>query len=175
MRSPLILPPAIILTLLTAGCEDGHRNAYDPGMSSDQPSNPGSPAARGGTADPDRSMPDRSMGAGGSDVPPQDGHPDRKPGDTGMNPTDKGNNPPTPTDQGMSEGDTAITKAIRKDIMADRTLSMDAQNVKIITRDGMVTLRGRVDSEEERNRVAEAARRADGVRSVDNQVEVANH
>ena len=53
-------------------------------------------------------------------------------------------------DQGGSEADTAITQQIRKAVVAQDNLSTDAKNVKIITRDGVVTLRGPVASAKEK-------------------------
>lgn len=80
----------------------------------------------------------------------------------------------TPMDQGSSASDRAITQQIRKDLMNDKTLSFTAKNVKVITIDGKVTLRGTVKSEAERSAIEAAARRAtgDGGR-VDSQLEIA--
>jgi len=79
----------------------------------------------------------------------------------------------TPMDQGSSASDRAITQQIRKDLMNDKSLSFTAKNVKVITIDGKVTLRGAVKSEAERTAIEAAARRAtgDGAR-VDSQLEV---
>jgi len=79
----------------------------------------------------------------------------------------------TPMDQGSSASDRNITQQIRKDLMKDSSLSFTAKNVKIITIDGKVTLRGPVKSEAERSTIEAAARRAagDGAR-VDSQLEV---
>ncbi|HYQ46950.1 MAG TPA: BON domain-containing protein [Polyangiaceae bacterium] len=79
----------------------------------------------------------------------------------------------TPMDQGSSASDRAITQQIRKDLMNDKTLSFTAKNVKVITIDGKVTLRGPVKSEAERSAIEAAARRAtgDGGR-VDSQLEI---
>jgi len=80
----------------------------------------------------------------------------------------------TPMDQGGSASDRAITQQIRKDLMNDKSLSFTAKNVKVITIDGKVTLRGPVKSEAERTAIEAAARRAaggDGAR-VDSQLEI---
>ena len=79
----------------------------------------------------------------------------------------------TPMDQGSSASDRAITQQIRKDLMNDKSLSFTAKNVKVITIDGRVTLRGSVKTEAERTAIEAAARRAtgDGAR-VDSQLEV---
>jgi osmotically-inducible protein OsmY len=78
----------------------------------------------------------------------------------------------TPVDQGKSETDLKATTAIRKAIIADKAMSVDAQNVKIVTVNGTVTLRGPVDSLGEKDRIAELAKTAVGDNNVDNQLEV---
>lgn len=78
----------------------------------------------------------------------------------------------TPLDQKENEGDLAITKAIREDIVARERLSTNAKNVKVITADGIVTLRGPVETEQERTEVAQLASRVSGVKRVENQLEV---
>lgn len=78
----------------------------------------------------------------------------------------------TPVDQGMSEADTAITAAVRSAVVAEAELSVNAQNAKIVTRDGVVTLRGPVASTRERTALTAIAVRTPGVKRVDNQLEV---
>jgi len=79
----------------------------------------------------------------------------------------------TPMDQGSSEGDRKITQQIRQDLMKDKSLSFTAKNVKIITINGKVTLRGPVKSEAERSAIEAAARRAAGSGAqVDSQLEL---
>jgi BON domain-containing protein len=73
----------------------------------------------------------------------------------------------TPMDQGTSADDVKITQAIRQALTSTQGLSVDARNVKIITRDGNVTLRGQVRDQAERDKVVAAAKRTAGVKSVD--------
>jgi osmotically-inducible protein OsmY len=75
-------------------------------------------------------------------------------------------------DQGSSASDREITQQIRKDLMKDKTLSFTAKNVKVITINGKVTLRGPVKSEAERTAIEAAARRAAGGGQVDSQLEI---
>jgi osmotically-inducible protein OsmY len=75
-------------------------------------------------------------------------------------------------DQGGSEADRDLTATIRRAIVADDALSTDAHNVKIITQDQVVTLRGPVKSAAEKAAVAAKAQQAKGVKRVDNQLEV---
>jgi len=64
------------------------------------------------------------------------------------------------------------TATIRKAIAGDSSLSTNAHNVKIITVDGVVTLRGSVKTPAEKAAVAATAEKAKGVKRVDNQLEV---
>jgi osmotically-inducible protein OsmY len=92
---------------------------------------------------------------------------------TGRNARDRDGGTVTPGDQGGSDTDRALTASIRRAIVADDSLSMNAHNVKIVTVDGNVTLRGPVESESERTAVAAKAQQVAGVKRVDNQLEVA--
>ncbi len=78
----------------------------------------------------------------------------------------------TPLDQGGSDSDRAITQEIRKAVVADDSLSMNAHNVKIITIDGTVTLRGPVKSTDEKAKIASIAKKVAGAKSIENQLEV---
>ena len=79
----------------------------------------------------------------------------------------------TATDQSNSKADLNITQAIRKAVMADKKLSTNAHNVKIITANGVVTLRGPVKSAKEKKNIGAKAARVAGVTRVDNQLEIA--
>lgn len=79
----------------------------------------------------------------------------------------------TPMDQSESPAQIAITSEIRKAIIADKAMSMNAQNCKIITeKSGVVTLRGKVDSQAEKDAVEAKAKAVAGVTRVDNQLEI---
>lgn len=77
----------------------------------------------------------------------------------------------TPIDQGTSEADVETTRSIRKEIMAVKNLSANARNVKVITLNGRVTLRGPVNDEQERKTIADIATRIAKEGNVDNQLE----
>ena len=70
-----------------------------------------------------------------------------------------------------SEADRNVTQAIRQSLLDDATLSIDAKNIKIITKNGVVTLRGPVSSEKEKSDIGKKAKDAAGVKTVDNQLE----
>ena len=94
------------------------------------------------------------------------------PDNTARNMRDRDGKELTPFDQGSSKSDTEITAAIRKRIMAGKDMSLNAQNVKIITQNGKVTLRGPVDSTEEKRLIAEIAGRIVHPDQVNCQLEV---
>jgi osmotically-inducible protein OsmY len=64
------------------------------------------------------------------------------------------------------------TAQIRKEIVAGKTMSINAKNVKIITNNGQVTLRGPVNTSEEKRLIGEIADRIARSENVDNQLEV---
>ena len=91
---------------------------------------------------------------------------------TGKNVRDREDRTLTPMDQSNKKEDIEVTAHIRRALMDDGSLSTNARNVKIITRDGVVTLRGPVESEHEKVAIARAAQSIAGVRRVDNQLEI---
>ena len=96
------------------------------------------------------------------------------PDNSGRNVRDRDDQTKTPGDQSENEADRTITQNIRQAITADDSLSTNAKNVKIITNDGTVTLRGPVKSEKEKSDIEAKAKQVAGVKRVDNQIEVAS-
>ena len=94
---------------------------------------------------------------------------------SGKNVRDRDDATLTPADQAKgSDADVKTTQQIRKAVVDDDSLSMNAHNVKIITLGGMVTLRGPVDSPAEKAKVVQiAAQHAGGANKVTDQLEVA--
>lgn len=90
---------------------------------------------------------------------------------TEINKRDKNDQTLTPMDQSNTVEDTHITQAIRKEIMQE-PLSMDAKNVKIITLNGEVTLRGPVKTKAEKEKIGADAKAVPGVKSLNNELEV---
>jgi len=91
---------------------------------------------------------------------------------TGRNTRDRDADRATPIDQGENQVDIKITAEIRRAIIATDGMSINGQNVKIITRNGIVTLRGPVNSAAERDAINTKARAVAGVTSVVNELEV---
>jgi hyperosmotically inducible periplasmic protein len=63
----------------------------------------------------------------------------------------------TADQQPVNKSDSEITRDIRRSIVSDKSLSTYAHNVKIITQNGAVTLKGPVHSDEEKQTVASKA------------------
>jgi osmotically-inducible protein OsmY len=78
----------------------------------------------------------------------------------------------TPTAQSESGPDIEISAAIRKAVVDDKALSVNAHNVKIMTSGGVVTLRGPVKSDAEKQSIEAKAKQVAGVTSVNNLLEV---
>lgn len=78
----------------------------------------------------------------------------------------------TPMDQSNSSTDVKITADIRSAILADEQMSVNAQNCKVITDAGVVTLRGPVESQAEKDAIETKARAVAGVVRVVNELEV---
>lgn len=93
------------------------------------------------------------------------------PDNTNVNKRDVNEQTLTPLDQSNSQADINITQSIRKSIMREN-FSSDAKNIKIITQNGDVTLRGPVDSSRESVRIAELAKAVPGLKTLNNQLEV---
>lgn len=90
---------------------------------------------------------------------------------TAVNKRDRDSEAKTPLDQNENKLDIGITADIRKRVV-DTKMSVNAQNVKIITQDGKVTLRGPVKTADEKSRIEEIARSVAGENNVDSQLEI---
>lgn len=75
--------------------------------------------------------------------------------------------------QGNSKDEITVLAAVRKSVEAEKGLSMNAKNVKILFSFGVVTLRGPVDSEAEKSRIEALAKSCAGVNSVNNLITIA--
>jgi osmotically-inducible protein OsmY len=80
---------------------------------------------------------------------------------------------PTADQQKMNPADRTITQKIRRAIHEDQSLSTYAHNIKIITQDGKVTLRGPVRSEDEKTNIDAKAVAVAGQGNVTDQLEIA--
>jgi osmotically-inducible protein OsmY len=90
---------------------------------------------------------------------------------TAVNVRDRDKEAKTPIDQNENKADVKTTADIRKAVV-DTKMSTDAHNVKIITQDGKVLLRGPVKTEDEKRQIEEIAVRFAGDGNVINEIEV---
>src|SRR6202034_2980138 len=81
-----------------------------------------------------------------------------QPDNTGVNQRDRNASEPTADQQKMNAADQKLSASIRKQIVQDKSLSTYAHNIKIISQNGEVTLKGPVKSEDERQSVLAKAR-----------------
>jgi hyperosmotically inducible protein len=91
---------------------------------------------------------------------------------TKVNQRDRSQNEPTADQQKDNRSDRDITQQIRQSIMKDKSLSTYAHNVKIITQQGQVTLKGPVRSEDEKRTVEAKAAEVAGESKVTSQLNV---
>jgi hyperosmotically inducible protein len=91
---------------------------------------------------------------------------------TKRNSSEQNKNTDTAEKQSNNKDDLALTQKIRQAVIKDDSLSMSAKNVKIIARDGKITLRGPVDSQQEKDAIAAKAREIAGKDKVEDQLEV---
>ena len=75
------------------------------------------------------------------------------PDNTKVNERNRSKSEPTADQQKENRSDRDITQQIRQSIMSDKSLSTYAQNVKIITQSGQVTLKGPVRSDDEKRSI----------------------
>jgi osmotically-inducible protein OsmY len=85
-----------------------------------------------------------------------------KPDNSKVNQQERSAGRTTADQQKMNATDRALTRKVRRALMADKTLSTYAHNVKIISQEGMVTLKGPVRSEAEKAAVEAKASEAVG-------------
>ena len=93
---------------------------------------------------------------------------------TRMNKADQKNTQPTAQNQSNEKADRELAAAVRKAIVRDKSLSTNAHNVKVVAKDGTVTLRGPVRSDDEKTKVSQLTRQVEGVSNVDDQLLVKN-
>jgi osmotically-inducible protein OsmY len=96
-----------------------------------------------------------------------------KPDNTKVNKQDRAAGSPTADQQKNNRTDRQLTQQIRKAVIADKTLSTYAHNVKIIAQNGAVTLKGPVRSDEEKKAVLAKAEDVAGAGKVTDQLSVA--
>jgi hyperosmotically inducible protein len=94
------------------------------------------------------------------------------PDNSGVNIRDRDARAMTAGQQSNATSDVNLTRKIRRAVVRDPSLSMLAHNVKIVSANGSVTLRGPVKTEQEKTVIASKAQAIAGADKVDNQLEV---
>jgi hyperosmotically inducible periplasmic protein len=83
------------------------------------------------------------------------------------------NQPPeTASTAKLNKADRDLTQQIRKAIVSDKSLSTQAHNVKILARDGTVTLKGQVKTDEEKKAIEDKAASVAGAGKVTSELTV---
>lgn len=95
------------------------------------------------------------------------------PDNTKTNERDRQPGQPTADDQKNNRTDLQITQEIREALVADKSLSTYAHNVKVIARNGKVTLKGPVRTADEKKVVETKAAEVAGAANITNQLSVA--
>lgn len=91
---------------------------------------------------------------------------------TKKNKRDNAEHAVTADQQGQGEADLELTRKIRKSLTDEKSLSTYAKNIKVISRDGKVTLRGPVNSIDEKTKVESLAVTIAGAANVSNHLEI---
>ena len=91
---------------------------------------------------------------------------------TKVNQRDRNADQPTADQQASNRSDRDITQQIRRSIVKDKSLSTYAHNVKIVTQNGQVTLKGPVRSDEEKRAIEAKAAEIAGDSKVTSQLDV---
>src|ERR1700730_9599444 len=94
------------------------------------------------------------------------------PDNSAVNVRDRAQDAMTAGQQSNAKSDVELTREIRRAVVKDDSLSMLAQNVKIVTDNGAVTLRGPVKTEQEKVAIASKAQAIAGANKVNDQLEV---
>jgi hyperosmotically inducible protein len=94
------------------------------------------------------------------------------PDNTKVNTRDRAPSAPTADRQSNTRSDVAITRDIRRAIASNKGLSTAAHNIKIITQQGQVTLKGPVRSDEEKQAIEAKANEIAGAGHVKSEMSV---
>jgi len=96
----------------------------------------------------------------------------QQPDNSKVNERDASQDELTAEDQGNSKHDTGLTQQIRQQVVKHPSFSTDAKNIKIISVNGIVTLKGPVETQKEKNEIETIAAKVAGASHVMSQIEV---
>jgi hyperosmotically inducible periplasmic protein len=95
------------------------------------------------------------------------------PDNTKINQRDRNQREPTADQQKENSNDRDLAQQIRRALVKDKSLSSNAHNVKVIAQNGAVTLKGPVNSEQEKQAVEAKAAQIAGADKVNSEIQVA--
>ena len=94
---------------------------------------------------------------------------------TKMNRRDRNQNEPTADQQKENSSDRVLAQQVRRALVKDKSLSTYAHNIKVIAQNGVVTLKGPVHSDQEKQAIeSKAAEAAGGADKIKSEINVAN-
>lgn len=94
---------------------------------------------------------------------------------TKINQRDRNQNEPTADQQKENSSDRMLAQQVRRALLTDKSLSTYAHNIKVIAQNGVVTLKGPVHSDQEKQAIeAKAAEAAGGPEKIKSEIDVAN-
>jgi hyperosmotically inducible periplasmic protein len=97
----------------------------------------------------------------------------QEPDNTKTNRRDRSPDEPTAQQQKENDADRALARQVRRALVKDQSLSTYAHNIKVIAQNGIVTLKGPVHSDQEKQAIeAKAAEAAGGAEKVKSEIEV---
>jgi len=92
------------------------------------------------------------------------------PDNTAVNKQDRDRQSPNADRAEKNMSDRQVMKHIRRDVVKDKSLSTYAHNIKIVSVNGKVTLRGPVKSEQEKQTIEQYAKKYAGDQNVTNEL-----
>jgi hypothetical protein len=169
MKSHITLAStALVLLISIAGCDTRRDTA-----TTNTDANQRTATTTTDTTGTPRSTTNSGTITGSNSAPNAAANPTPAPDNTARNKRDAPGDTKTPMDQSESPEHIKITADIRAAVMAMDGMSTNGKNIKIITdKAGVVTLRGVVASQSEKDKIDAKARSFAGVTSVVNQLEV---
>ena len=99
----------------------------------------------------------------------------QQPDNTKVNQRDRNQAEPTADQQKENSSDRTLAQQVRRALVKDKSLSTYAHNIKVIAENGVVTLKGPVHSDQEKQAIeAKAAEAAGGADKIKSEIDVTN-
>lgn len=162
-----------VLAIALTGCVPNTDNVPIPSGDKVEPSVSPSKPMDGPSTGTSTNPPVNSNSTTGGDTVTSRSNEPVRPDNTGVNERDSDGTTKTPIDQDETSKDVQITADIRKQVLATEGMSVNARNAKIITSKGHVTLRGPVNSDDEKTKIEKIAANVAGAGNVTSELEVA--